>query len=127
MSSPALQPARPVVVVADDEPMMRALLRRTLEPYYHVVVAADGQQALELVWGLGADVRVVITDMQMPRLTGLELAAELAKLEPAPAVLFISGFTGPTLPGEVLTKPFRTDALVGAVSRLLGQRAEHHQ
>jgi FixJ family two-component response regulator len=55
----------------------------------------------------------------MPRLSGPALAAHLARLERSPAILFVSGFTDPDVPEDVLAKPFPPDALLGAVSRLL--------
>jgi FixJ family two-component response regulator len=61
----------------------------------------------------------VVTDVRMPGLSGPALAAHLARLNRSPAILFVSGFTDPDVPGEVLAKPFQPDALLSAVSRLL--------
>jgi CheY-like chemotaxis protein len=103
----------------DDEPVALALLRKTLEPHYHVLTASDGLEALDIIEAWGPSVRVVVTDVRMPRLSGPALAAHLARLDRSPAILFVSGFTDADVPGDVLAKPFSPDALLGAVSRLL--------
>ena len=120
MASPDPLAWRPIVVVVDDEPMVRSFMTKILSPHYHVAAAADGQQAVDLILGLGPDVRLVVTDIQMPRLNGLALAAQLRAMERPPAVLFVSGYTQETeVPGPLLEKPFLPAALLGAVSRLL--------
>jgi CheY-like chemotaxis protein len=119
MASPASSSARPVVLVVDDEPVALAVLQRTLEPHYRVLTASDGLEALDIIEASGSAVQVVVTDVRMPRLSGPALAAHLARLDRAPAILFVSAYTDPDLPWDVLAKPFRPDALLDAVSRLL--------
>jgi CheY-like chemotaxis protein len=101
--------------------MVRDLMTRALQPYCRVVAAADGQEALDLMWGLG-EVDAVVTDIQMPVLDGLALAARLQQLSYPPPVLFVSGHGQVTeVPGPFLPKPFLPEALVTAVNGLLGQ------
>jgi two-component system cell cycle sensor histidine kinase/response regulator CckA len=119
MASPASSSTRPVVLVVDDEPVALAVIQRTLEPHYQVLTATDGLEALDIIGAWGEAVQVVVTDVRMPRLSGPALAAHLARLDRAPAILFVSAFTDPDLPWDVLAKPFAPDALLGAVSRLL--------
>jgi CheY-like chemotaxis protein len=107
------------VLVVDDEPMMRSLMTQTLQPHYHVLAAADGQEAVDLARGLSPDLGLVVTDIQMPRLNGIALATQLRQLDRPPAVLFISGFAQQAVPGPILPKPFRPEALLSTVSRLL--------
>jgi FixJ family two-component response regulator len=76
-------------------------------------------EALNIIEAWGPTIRVVVTDVRMPRLSGPALAAHLARLDRSPAVLFVSGFTDSDVPGDVLAKPFSQEALLGAVSRLL--------
>src|SRR5262249_23841648 len=119
MAFSASSSARPVVLVVDDEPVALAVFRKTLEPHYRVLTASDGLEALDIIeaWGIG--IRVVVTDVRMPRLSGPALAGHLARLDRSPSILFVSAFTDPDVPGEVLTKPFPPDALLSAVSRLV--------
>ena len=111
--------ARPVVLVVDDEPVALAVLQRTLEPHYQVLTATDGLEALDIIKAWGPVVQVVVSDVRMPRLSGPALAAHLAHLDRPPGILFVSAYTDPDLPWDVLAKPFSPDELLGAVSRLL--------
>ena len=111
-------------LVVDDEPVALAVLQRALAPHYRVLTAADGLEALKVIEASGEDIRVVVTDVRMPRLSGPALAAHLARLNRSPAILFVSGFTDPDVPGDVLAKPFSPEALLGAVSRLLESQAQ---
>lgn len=84
------------VLVAEDQAMVLGALATLLdiEDDLSVVArAADGEQALELARSEKPD--VVVTDIEMPRMTGLELAAALAALEPRPRVLVVTTFARP--------------------------------
>jgi CheY-like chemotaxis protein len=111
---------RPVVLVVDDEPMMRWFMTTVLRDHFRVLVAADGQEALERVRDVGEEIAALVTDIRMPHLDGLGLAARLQAMDDPPPLLFISGFMGGgELPGPFLTKPFRAEALLAAVQRLI--------
>lgn len=81
-----------VLVVDDDEPI-RDILREALENAGHrVVTANDGRDALRVYHAQRPD--VVITDIVMPRRSGIDLVLELSRLSPQPKVIAISGVTG---------------------------------
>lgn len=94
-SDPNLAPAgvpRTRLLLVDDEPELRRVFRRTLERAGHQVVeASDGQAALELSRRL--DFAVVVTDLCMPTMSGIQLLERLSVEAPELPVLFVSGST----------------------------------
>lgn len=79
----------PVILVVDDEPEVRALLRQALATYC-VVEAANGKEALERLAAKPAD--LILTDLRMPVMDGFELLAAVRRQFPDLPVLAISGF-----------------------------------
>ncbi len=117
------------VLVADDEPLIRALAKRTLEMYgYSVLEAEDGEDALRQVSAEGGNtIAIVIADIVMPRLGGRELGERLKQVRPGFPILYMSGHTGDELARRrlldssvpFLQKPFHPDELVVRVQELL--------
>ena len=117
------------ILVVDDEPMVRALARRALEHYgYAVVEAEDGEAAIRVVSSeAGAEVKLAVLDVVMPRMDGRELGERLRRERPHLQVLYISGHTGDELARRllldasvpVLQKPFPPDELVERVQEQL--------
>ena len=88
-----LQPvhSRKMVLVVEDEPMMLEFLKDTLRTENYELFVADGpQKALELI-GRGLVPDLLITDIQMPAMTGVELAQKVRSVIPTLAVLFETG------------------------------------
>jgi len=123
--TPAQTP--PVVMIVDDERMVRSLERRFLvEAGFSVVDAEDGAGAISLATDT---VRpdLVVADVQMPGMNGEELAMRLRAVLPGVKVLFVTGHPDalfdlrPTLGADeaYLEKPFTRAGLVEAVSLLL--------
>lgn len=115
---------RPIVLVVDDEPVIRAYVVRALtRAGLTVVEAADGPSALRLVADDRVRPTVLLTDIEMPGMTGIELAARLLALRPALRIVMMTGDRDrataarghPSLVDEVLLKPMRPDELVRAV------------
>jgi PAS domain S-box-containing protein len=113
-----------VVLVVEDDAMVRAIAARALTETGHRVIEADsGAQAIALLRGLAERPALVLTDLVMPGMSGIELAAEVARLAPGTPVLFVSGYTdseivrrGLVEPDALLvTKPFSPEGLVRAV------------
>lgn len=88
VSSPSVPPA--TILVVDDDETMRDLLRRMLERAgYAVVLAANGRDALERLRDQPTD--LIVTDMVMPEMDGIELIRKLATERPRLPVIAISG------------------------------------
>jgi CheY-like chemotaxis protein len=113
------------VLVVDDEPLVRGLVRAVLESDgYSVVEATGGQHALELARTYPEPIDLVLTDVMMPHMRGTELALLLRARRPGIPVLFMSAsrleLASP--PEPLLEKPFTRDALARAVRVALAQR-----
>ncbi|OGQ91746.1 MAG: Fis family transcriptional regulator [Deltaproteobacteria bacterium RIFOXYA12_FULL_58_15] len=112
------------VLIADDEANLRKVLCALLERDGHETMAvADGEQALQVIKGGGID--ILITDLKMPKMTGLELLSEVNAIEPGLPVIVITAHgtvdtavtalkTGAF---DYITKPFDKDELRLAVRK----------
>src|SRR5438552_18615776 len=116
------------VLLAEDEPAVRAIARQALERQgYTVLAAPSGADALALAAQHGATIHLLLTDVVMPGMSGRDLADRLTAQRPGIRVLYISGYTdnaivrhGMLEPGlAYLQKPFRPDALVRKVREVL--------
>jgi CheY-like chemotaxis protein len=122
--------ARRRILVVDDEPDVRRVIRRLLdEDGYRVHEAGDGAQALEFVRSARGLLDLVVSDIAMPRLNGVQLLEALATEMPELPCLLISGYAAPELqrigipaPCGVLAKPLQVDAFLAEVRRCLRQR-----
>jgi two-component system cell cycle sensor histidine kinase/response regulator CckA len=103
------------VLVVDDDPMIGATLRRVLAKEHDVTVVTDGRQALDLLVG-GRCFDVILCDVMMPNVTGMDLYAELSRALPGivDRIVFTTGgaFTPAgrsfldSIPNQRLEKPF---------------------
>ena len=115
------------VLVVDDEPMVRRFAARALlEEGFGVHEAIDGEEALDLIRAGVADLDVVLSDIVMPRMNGVQLLESLSTLRPDLPVLLMSGYgtaqltdLGIASPCGVLGKPFSSEALVAEVRRCI--------
>jgi two-component system response regulator (stage 0 sporulation protein F) len=116
-----------VVLVVDDEADIRELLREALEQAGHrVVTADDGREGLRAYHAERPD--VVITDIFMPRRSGIELVLQLGREHPVPKIIAISGVAGKGFldaareanVARSFMKPFDVRDVVRAVTELAG-------
>jgi two-component system cell cycle sensor histidine kinase/response regulator CckA len=120
------------VLLVEDEDAVRELAARVLLTLGYVVVAArDGAEAQQIAQQANQFLHLMVTDVVMPGVSGLELARRLAPVRPKMKVLFMSGYAddtivkhGPLGPGAAfLQKPFTPDGLARTVREVL-DRAE---
>jgi two-component system, cell cycle sensor histidine kinase and response regulator CckA len=125
--------ARPVsgketILLADDEEMIRDLGRQILEIHgYRVITAVDGQEAIDTYIRDRARIDLVILDLTMPRLSGLEVMGRIREIDPEARILLSSGYRWDTAPAAqgvgkasgFLPKPYRAELLARAVRQVL--------
>ncbi len=114
------------IILAEDDDSMRRFLAKALEKAGHEVISfGQGDVAFE---ELKQDVYdLLLTDIVMPEMDGIELARRAAELDPTLKIMFITGFAAVALSGDnpapqnakVLSKPFHLRDLVDEVDRLM--------
>jgi CheY-like chemotaxis protein len=109
------------ILVVDDDADVREVLAETLIGFgYGVVVAASGEEALPVLADR-QDIRMLITDVRMPGMSGFELAARARRVTAGLKVIITSGYFLPQPIAErFLKKPFRMHELASAVRAELG-------
>ena len=114
-----------ILVVEDEQAVREGISRLLTDHEYQVVSALDGAGALEIVDGFDGAIDLLLTDLVMPGMPGLELAETVSQRRPDIGILFMSGYPqslsedySPTI-GGVLSKPFTERGLLEAVSAAL--------
>jgi DNA-binding response OmpR family regulator len=109
-----------VILLVDDEPTIRNITRIVLENEgYLILTAADGEEALLLSRTFPGAIHLLLTDVEMPRLNGLQLRERLREERPATRVLLMSGKVGMAAEQAFLPKPFGPDVLKERVRQML--------
>ena len=130
-----LDPVRPssvrgngeLVLIVDDEAQIRDITAAILSRHgYRVLIAGDGSEAVSIFAARSSEISVVVTDMSMPNLDGSVLANIVQHLNPAVKILAMSGLSSgggeskmQRFTGAFLFKPFKVEALLQAVNKLL--------
>jgi len=119
-----LRPSRAdqtVILVVDDEVMIRNIVRIQLEREgYFILAAHDGEEALHISRKFPGTIHAVLCDVRMPKMDGLELRERLLAERPGIQVLLMSGHLG-SPPSNVpfLAKPFDPVVLIERIRQLL--------
>jgi PAS domain S-box-containing protein len=126
-----LRGGKETILVVEDEPPIRRAAQRVLEKFgYNVLVAADGQEALDLLGREGSHVDLVLTDVVMPRLGGRALFDKVREAGGKQKFLFASGYTARDVHESAhlspdmafLSKPWTLTDLVGRVRDVLDSK-----
>jgi two-component system, chemotaxis family, chemotaxis protein CheY len=124
------------VLVIDDEPDVRRIIRLTLEKRgYYIVEAEDGEQAIQVL-NEGEHpmvLDVILTDIRMPRINGLEAMTYFQREYPNVPLIVLTGYPDLAMAirllncgiTDYLVKPVEHEKLLGAVSDALAQRRIH--
>jgi len=119
------------ILVVEDEKAVRDLTVKMLQRLgYHILAAAGGEEALEISRTFSGPIAMLVTDVVMPHMSGLQVAEALAPTRPAMKVLFLSGYTANAvvhhgvLDSDVdyLAKPFSREDLGRKVREIMERR-----
>jgi PAS domain S-box-containing protein len=115
-----------ILLVEDEDPVRGALRRMLVARGYEVLEAFDPHEAMRIVKQHGRPIDLLVSDIVMPLMSGLELADHLLEGQPGLRILFVSGYAdgdlGPIIARdgvELLHKPFEEEALARRVRALL--------
>ncbi len=123
------------ILLAEDEKAMREYLARALEKSGYEVVSVDrGTDALPYLEDQAQHFDLLLTDIVMPEMDGIELARHCARVSPKTEVMFITGFSGVALragqsmpKAKILSKPFHLKDLVLEVERMFNTESAQGQ
>jgi len=127
-TAPPPRPATGRILLADDEPDVRAVVRAMLESLgYKVAEAGDGPEAVEIFRQRHAEIDLVLLDQRMPRMTGEAALAEMRMIAPGVRAILASGYDESGRIHEIvaagfggfLQKPFRRQELGEKIAELL--------
>lgn len=127
----ALFPGEMALVVEDDDDVRRMALEQMVGLGFAVIEAESGEEALSLIEGI-ADIRVVLSDVVMPGLSGLDLARRLRETRPEIAVVLVTGFARAETPTDlpdvpILAKPWEKDELIAALATAMRARGDEEK
>ncbi|MBL8640493.1 MAG: response regulator [Alphaproteobacteria bacterium] len=117
------------ILLAEDDDSMRQFLTLALEKAGHrVTPCADGLAAYKAAEDLGPEINLLLADIVMPGMDGIELSQRVGHLHPHIKILFITGFSAVAMGAsgsqnqnaKVLSKPFHLNDLVKQVDEILG-------
>ena len=122
--TPELQDAQKTILVADDDAkILRFVSGYLARGNYNVLTASSGQEALQQSRDYKPEIHLLLSDFEMPGMSGIELATEISVDRPDIKVLLMSGFTGGMLVlnegWHFLAKPFIPSQLLALVVSLI--------
>lgn len=116
------------ILVAEDAIPIRKMVCAMLDQFgYRCLEACDGREALDLIEAAPQAIQLLLTDVVMPNIDGIELARRVSKLNPEIRILFMSGYSDDPVvrsierPAAFLAKPFTASTLLDKVRAALGE------
>jgi len=122
------------VLIVEDEPALREVTRRILSRSgYTVIAAATGHEAIEIAASHTGDIDVLLTDVVMPQMLGMEAAERIREFWPGVKVLFMSGYAQGVLDSQgvveagadLIQKPFSEAELLAALRQIIARVTPH--
>ena len=121
-------PKGETILVVEDEGALREVARRIFARNgYHVITAASGPEAIEIVRTYQGDIHLLVTNVVMPQMLGKEVSEQIGTIKPDIEVLFMSGYARRVLTSQgmlspnvaLVEKPFSEAELMGMAAQVL--------
>ena len=121
-------PKGETILVVEDEDALREVARRIFARNgYHVITAASGPEAIEIIRAYQGDIHLLVTDVVMPHMLGKEVSERVRAIKPDIEVLFMSGYARRVLTAQgmldpnvaLVEKPFTEAELIGTAAQVL--------
>ena len=121
-------PKGETVLVVEDEEALRLVTQRIFTRNgYHVITAANGPEAIDVALGHPGEIHLLVTDVVMPHMLGMEVAEKMRAVKPGIEVLFMSGYARPVLASQgrldpnvaLVEKPFSEATLLAVAGQVL--------
>ena len=117
-----------ILLAEDDGPLRKFVLALLVKSGYNVLQANDGIQALEIALAFKGTIDLLLSDVEMPGMTGIELAIQLNRERPKTKILLVSGLESGILllnnGWQFIPKPFMADMLRDRVRDFLSEQPE---
>jgi PAS domain S-box-containing protein len=119
------------ILIVEDEELLVHLLQLMLESKgYKVYVAQDGLKAIEIYKQHREEIKLVLTDMGLPEMTGMDEFKKLKRIDPNVKIVFASGFFNPDTKSELLQtgakgfiqKPYEANEILKTIRKVLDQK-----
>jgi CheY-like chemotaxis protein len=114
--------AQRIALIVDDEWSVRKYIKAVLESDgFHTIEAENGVEALEQLRKLGTGVHLLVSDIKMPQMNGIELACLVRADFPTIPIILISGYPDEfsDVAFEFISKPFRVETLLSAIRNVM--------
>jgi CheY-like chemotaxis protein len=119
--------AQRIAMIVDDEWSVRMYIKAVLESDgFHTIEAENGVEALEQIRQLGTGVHLLVSDIKMPQMNGIELACLVRADFPTIPIILISGYPDEfsDVAFEFISKPFRVETLLSTVRNVMARTQE---
>jgi len=124
------QAAKPVILLVEDESVVREVTRQVLEHAGYEVLESEGpREAIHLAEVHQGQIALLLSDVVMPGMNGIDLARRIQRTQPWLATVFMSGYANPKVMREsepqssYIQKPFTVDALLAGIAEALVKSA----